>query len=89
MVVKRFGDVDDHVGKRIRERRRMVGMTQAKLAEPLGISYQQIQKYELGTNRVSAGRLYVLSEILGVTIDYFFEGPGAPVKTPPNPQITG
>jgi transcriptional regulator with XRE-family HTH domain len=66
--------VDAHVGKRIRHRRWMVGMTQQQLADKVGIKFQQIQKYETGMNRVSASRLWDISDALGVTISFFFEG---------------
>ena len=66
--------VDVYVGKRIRQRRWMVGMTQQQLAEKVGIKFQQIQKYETGMNRVSASRLWDISTALEVTISYFFEG---------------
>jgi transcriptional regulator with XRE-family HTH domain len=66
--------VDAHVGKRIRHRRWMVGMTQQQLAERVGIKFQQIQKYETGMNRVSASRLWDVAEALGVAISFFFEG---------------
>ena len=66
--------VDAHVGKRIRHRRWMVGMTQQQLAEKVGIKFQQIQKYETGMNRVSASRLWEIADSLGVTIAFFFEG---------------
>lgn len=66
--------VDAHVGKRVRHRRWMVGMTQQQLADKVGIKFQQIQKYETGMNRVSASRLWGISEALGVTISFFFEG---------------
>jgi transcriptional regulator with XRE-family HTH domain len=66
--------VDAHVGKRIRHRRWMVGMTQQQLAEKVGIKFQQIQKYETGMNRVSASRLWEIAEALGVGINFFFEG---------------
>lgn len=66
--------VDVHVGKRIRHRRWMVGMTQQQLAEKVGIKFQQIQKYETGMNRVSASRLWDISESLDVPIRFFFEG---------------
>jgi transcriptional regulator with XRE-family HTH domain len=66
--------VDVHVGKRIRHRRWMVGMTQQQLAEKVGIKFQQIQKYETGMNRVSASRLWDISEALSVSIEFFFEG---------------
>ena len=66
--------VDDHVGERIRERRTMMGLTQENLANALSISYQQVQKYERGTNRVSASRLWDLAAALGVPVSYFFDG---------------
>jgi len=64
--------VDDHVGERIRERRAQMGMTQEDLGRALNISYQQVQKYETGANRISAGRLYEIAEQLNVDITYFF-----------------
>ncbi len=66
--------VDVHVGKRIRHRRWMVGMTQQQLAEKVGIKFQQIQKYETGMNRVSASRLWDIAETLEVPVNFFFEG---------------
>lgn len=66
--------VDDHVGARIRLRRTLLGMTQEQLASALGISYQQVQKYETGANRVSAGRLFEIGQRLDIDIGYFFEG---------------
>ena len=66
--------VDIHVGKRIRHRRWMVGMTQQQLAEQVGIKFQQIQKYETGTNRVSASRLWDIAEALNVSVGFFFDG---------------
>ncbi len=66
--------VDAHVGKRIRHRRWMVGMTQQQLADRVGIKFQQIQKYETGMNRVSASRLWDIAEALDVTIAFFFDG---------------
>ncbi|WP_409432457.1 helix-turn-helix domain-containing protein [Litorimonas sp. RW-G-Af-16] len=67
-------DIDLHVGKRLRRRRRLLGLTQQSLAEQVGIRFQQIQKYECGANRVSAARLFELSEALSVPIQYFYEG---------------
>lgn len=64
--------VDVHVGKRIRHRRWLVGMTQQQLAEKVGIKFQQIQKYETGMNRVSASRLWDISDAVGVEISFFF-----------------
>ncbi|GHD99525.1 Cro/Cl family transcriptional regulator [Defluviimonas sp. 20V17] len=66
--------VDAHVGKRIRHRRWMVGMTQQQLADQVGIKFQQIQKYETGMNRVSASRLWDIAASLSVPISFFFEG---------------
>ena len=68
--------VDAHVGKRIRHRRWMIGMTQQQLADKVGIKFQQIQKYETGMNRVSASRLWDIADTMGVTIAFFFEGLG-------------
>jgi transcriptional regulator with XRE-family HTH domain len=69
---------DVHVGGRIRLRRNLLGMSQEKLGEQLGITFQQIQKYEKGTNRVGASRLQAIATILGVPVAYFFEeGPDA------------
>lgn len=66
--------VDVHVGKRVRQRRWMIGMTQQQLADKVGIKFQQIQKYETGMNRVSASRLWGIADALGVSISFFFEG---------------
>ena len=66
--------VDVHVGKRIRHRRWMASMTQQQLAERVGIKFQQIQKYETGTNRVSASRLHDIARSLDVSAAHFFEG---------------
>ncbi|QPH53425.1 helix-turn-helix domain-containing protein [Pontivivens ytuae] len=66
--------VDVHVGKRIRHRRWMVGMTQQQLGDLVGIKFQQIQKYETGMNRVSASRLWDIAHAMDVTIAFFFEG---------------
>ena len=66
--------VDAHVGKRVRHRRWMTGMTQQQLAEKVGIKFQQIQKYETGMNRISASRLWDIAHALEVPVAYFFEG---------------
>lgn len=66
--------VDVHVGKRVRHRRWMVGMTQQQLGENVGIKFQQIQKYETGMNRISASRLWDIATALDVPISFFFEG---------------
>ncbi len=67
-------DVDIHVGKRIRHRRWLVGMTQQQLAESVGIKFQQIQKYETGANRVSASRLWDIAGSMQVDVGFFFDG---------------
>ena len=74
--------VDAHVGKRIRHRRWMVGMTQQQLADKVGIKFQQIQKYETGMNRVSASRLWDIADALGVQISFFFEGLDPTIQVP-------
>ena len=66
--------VDEHVGKRLRQRRWLVGMTQQQLAEHVGIKFQQIQKYETGANRVIASRLWDIASTLDVSINFFFDG---------------
>jgi transcriptional regulator with XRE-family HTH domain len=85
-IVKRAIDkkaanpVDKHVGSRVRMCRKMLGMSQTKLGDALGITFQQVQKYEKGTNRIGASRLQHISHILQVPVPYFFEGA---------PQLTG
>ncbi len=66
--------IDVHVGKRLRRRRRLLGLTQQQLAKSIGIRFQQIQKYECGANRLVASRLYELGVALNVPVMYFFEG---------------
>ena len=66
-------DVDHYVSNRIRQRRIMLGLTQQQMAELIGVTYQQAHKYETGINRISAGRLFQISQALGVDISYFFE----------------
>lgn len=68
--------VDVHVGQRVRQRRWMVGMTQQQLGNKVGIKFQQIQKYETGTNRISASRLWDIAAALDVPVSFFFEGLG-------------
>ncbi|MEN3601691.1 helix-turn-helix domain-containing protein [Brucella abortus] len=75
---KKPNPIDMHVGSRIRLRRNMLGLSQEKLGENLGITFQQIQKYEKGTNRVGASRLQAISSILNVPVSFFFEdAPGS------------
>jgi len=66
--------IDRHVGSRVRMRRVLVGLSQEKLGEALGLTFQQVQKYEKGTNRIGASRLQQMSRILGVPVEYFFDG---------------
>jgi transcriptional regulator with XRE-family HTH domain len=70
----RTQDIDRHVGARVRERRIMLGLTQQQLADLIGVTYQQAHKYERGINRVSAGRLYEIAQVLSVPVGYFFDG---------------
>jgi len=65
---------DLHVGKRLRRRRRLLGLTQQNLASMVGVRFQQIQKYECGANRITSSRLYDLSKALNVSVQYFFDG---------------
>ena len=75
---KKPNPIDIHVGSRIRLRRNMLGVSQERLGEQLGITFQQIQKYEKGTNRVGASRLQAISSILNVPVSFFFEdAPGS------------
>lgn len=70
----RANTADRHVGARIRERRVMMGLSQQQLARMIGVTYQQAHKYERGLNRISAGRLYEIAQVLGVPVSWFFEG---------------
>ena len=77
-VEKEPNPVDRHVGGRIRMRRRVLGISQDKLAEAVGLTFQQVQKYEKGSNRVSASRLFAIASLLQVPVMYFFEGLPSP-----------
>ncbi|MEM7695204.1 MAG: helix-turn-helix transcriptional regulator [Pseudomonadota bacterium] len=77
--------IDVHVGRRLKLRRTMVGMTQEKLGEQLGVTFQQIQKYEKGTNRIGASRLQEIAEILEAPISFFFEDGEPSVAARPVP----
>jgi transcriptional regulator with XRE-family HTH domain len=72
-TVRRATEVDLHVGQRMRLRRMLLGISQEHLARTLGLTFQQVQKYENGTNRISVSRLFQLSKVLGVSIPWFFE----------------
>ncbi len=83
-MAKRGPDpIDKHVGSRVRQRRQELGLSQEKLGDALGLTFQQVQKYEKGTNRVGASRLQHISRILKVPIAYFFAG------TPSQPKAKG
>ena len=82
----RRADVDRHVSSRIRELRTVLGMTQQDLAERIGLSFQQIQKYETGKNRISAGNLGRTAEALGVKVGHFYEGLGGVNKRAGRPR---
>jgi transcriptional regulator with XRE-family HTH domain len=77
-------DIDLHLGKRLRARRRLLGLTQQQLAEVVGVRFQQIQKYECGANRISASRLWTMAEVLNVPISYFYEGLSVAPRTGPS-----
>jgi transcriptional regulator with XRE-family HTH domain len=74
MAKKAPNPIDKHVGSRVRMRRMMLGMSQEKLGNNLGLTFQQVQKYEKGTNRIGASRLQQISQILQVSVSFFFEG---------------
>jgi len=82
--------IDKHVGSRVRMRRLMLGMSQEKLGNGLGLTFQQVQKYEKGTNRIGASRLQHISQLLQVPVPFFFEGaphlPGQPIGIGPAPS---
>jgi transcriptional regulator with XRE-family HTH domain len=69
--------IDIHVGGRVRMRRMLVGMSQEKLGDSLGLTFQQVQKYEKGANRIGASRLYQIARVLGVPIEFFYDGVAA------------
>src|SRR6267154_4466022 len=74
MAKKPLNPIDKHVGSRVRMCRMMLGMSQEKLGNALGLTFQQVQKYEKGTNRIGAGRLHHISHVLQVPVAFFFEG---------------
>lgn len=86
---RRTQDVDRHVGNRIRERRTLLGLSQQDMANLIGVTYQQAHKYERGVNRVAAGRLYQVAQVLGVRVDFFFEGieNDHPIETTPQQRL--
>ncbi|MCP4560896.1 MAG: helix-turn-helix transcriptional regulator [Bosea sp.] len=74
MLKKLPNPIDRHVGSRVRMQRMLAGISQEKLGEALGLTFQQVQKYEKGTNRISASRLQQIAKMLGVPVAFFFEG---------------
>jgi transcriptional regulator with XRE-family HTH domain len=92
MAKKPLNSIDRHVGSRVRMRRMMLGMSQEKLGNALGLTFQQVQKYEKGANRIGAGRLHHISHVLQVPVAFFFEGaprvPGQPegIGAAPSPN---
>jgi transcriptional regulator with XRE-family HTH domain len=79
---RRPNPVDLHVGARVRMRRKFLGVSQEKLADALGLTFQQVQKYERGTNRVSASKLFEIARFLEAPVSYFFEGLSEPTVPP-------
>jgi transcriptional regulator with XRE-family HTH domain len=79
-------EIEQHVGRRIRERRTSLGLTQQQLANMIGVTYQQAHKYERGINRISAGRLYEIAGALGVDTDYFYAGLVSSEPEPASPR---
>jgi transcriptional regulator with XRE-family HTH domain len=82
----RAQDIDRHIGARLRRQRVLNGLTQQKMADLIGVTYQQAHKYESGVNRIAAGRLYVIAQVLGVDVGYFFEGLESAAPSEPNVQ---
>ena len=79
MPKKSPNPIDKHVGGRVRMQRMALGMSQEKLGDAIGLTFQQVQKYEKGANRISASRLQQIAHVLGVPVTYFFDGaPGLP-----------
>ncbi len=74
MGIKAPNPTDRHVGSRVRMRRMMLGMSQEKLGDALGLTFQQVQKYEKGTNRIGASRLHQIARVLSVPVEFFYEG---------------
>lgn len=74
VMIKSPDPVDVHVGQRVRARRKMLGLSQTQLGKELGVTFQQVQKYERGTNRIGSSRLFRMSTTLDVPVAYFFEG---------------
>jgi transcriptional regulator with XRE-family HTH domain len=88
MAKKAPNPIDKHVGSRVRMRRMMLGMSQEKLGNNLGLTFQQVQKYEKGTNRIGASRLQQISQILQVPVSFFFEGAPANMNGPRSEEMS-
>jgi transcriptional regulator with XRE-family HTH domain len=80
-------DIDEHMGKRLCRRRRLLGLTQQQLASACGVRFQQIQKYECAANRMSAAKLWQLAQVLEVPVSYFFEGFAAEQEVGDTPTL--
>jgi len=96
MAKKEPNPIDRHVGSRVRMRRMMLGMSQEKLGDALDLTFQQVQKYEKGSNRIGASRLQQISLVLQVPVSFFFEGaplppgqPGGPAEPAATDYVTG
>src|SRR5438132_8365488 len=89
MAKKAPNPIDKHVGSRVRMRRMMLSMSQEKLGDALGLTFQQVQKYEKGTNRIGASRLQQISNILRVPVAFFFEGVPATSNWKPDAALVG
>ena len=81
-IKKTPNPIDRHVGSRVRLRRMLVGMSQEKLGDALDLTFQQVQKYEKGANRIGASRLQQIAKVLGVPVEFFFEGAPTPSEPP-------
>jgi len=80
--------IDRHVGLRIRLRRKELGVSQERLADSIGLTFQQVQKYERAANRVSASKLWEMARVLKTSISYFYEGLGDPSSSDPQPPAS-
>ena len=80
-MTKKANPIDAQVGNRVRIRRMLIGMSQEKLGDLLSLTFQQVQKYEKGVNRIGAGRLFEIARILGVPIDFFYDGVASSADT--------
>jgi transcriptional regulator with XRE-family HTH domain len=83
MAKPQADSIDKHVGTRLRVRRRMLGLSQTYVGDAIGVTFQQMQKYESGVNRISASRLHQVAAVLGVPVTFFFEGTATEAGSPP------